>query len=153
MDNKNEKTVSLLNGLIEINNDRIDGYEKAAKEVEDRELQSLFNDLANDSRKYRTELVSEVVGHGGKPAEGNTSAGKVYHAWMDIKAALTGHDTKAIVGSCEFGEDAALEAYDDVIKEYGLSTKAREVVTHERGSIKQSHDRIKMIRDTVKEEK
>lgn len=153
MDNVNEKTVSLLNGLIEINNDRIDGYEKAAKEIEDSELQSLFNDLANDSRQYRSELVSTVVSHGGKPAEGNTTAGKVYHAWMDIKAAITGHDTKAIVGSCEFGEDAALEAYDDVIKEEGLSTAAREAVTRERARIKQSHDRIKILRDSAKAEK
>jgi uncharacterized protein (TIGR02284 family) len=153
MENKKEKNISLLNGLIEINNDRIGGYEKAAKEIEDNELKSLFNELANNSRKYRSELVSEVVFNGGKPAESNTTAGKVYHAWMDIKAALTAKDSHAIVSSCEFGEDAAVQAYDDVIKKDDLTSSVREVVTRQRGSIKQSHDKIKSIRDTVKEDK
>ncbi|HKR04601.1 MAG TPA: PA2169 family four-helix-bundle protein [Bacteroidia bacterium] len=153
MENTNEKTVSLLNGLIEINNDRIDGYEKAAKEVEDPELKSLFIELADDSRQYRGELITEVVSHGGSPAEGNTAAGKVYHAWMDIKAALTAKDTKAIVSSCEFGEDAAVEAYDDALESNDISAKAKSTVSHQRTSIKESHDKIKMIRDAVKAEK
>lgn len=149
---KNEKTVSLLNGLIEINNDRIEGYEKAAKEVEDTELQSLFGELSNNSRQYRSELISEVVSHGGTPSESNTAAGKVYHAWMDIKAALTGRDTKAIVSSCEFGEDAALEAYEDVLKSEDLTSSARESVSQQKAKIKQSHNKIKKIRDSVKQE-
>ena len=153
MENTNEKTVSLLNGLIEINNDRIDGYEKAAKEIEDTELKSLFAEFADDSRQYRGELISEVISHGGSPAEGNTAAGKVYHAWMDIKAAITAKDTKAIVSSCEFGEDAAVEAYDDVLESEKLSAKARDLVNGQRIKIKHAHDKIKMIRDTIRVEK
>ncbi|MEP7168109.1 MAG: PA2169 family four-helix-bundle protein [Bacteroidota bacterium] len=154
MENTNEKTVSLLNGLIEINNDRIDGYEKAAKEIEDDfELKTLVTGFANDSRQYRGELITEVIFHGGSPAEGNTAAGKVYHAWMDIKAALTAKDTKAIVSSCEFGEDAAVEAYDDALKSEDLSKKARSIVSSQRASVKQSHDKIKMMRDNAKVEK
>ena len=30
---KNEKMIGVLNDLIRINNDRVDGYEKAAKET------------------------------------------------------------------------------------------------------------------------
>ena len=153
MENKNEKTVSRLNGLIEINNDRITGYEKASKENEEGELKSLFMNFAGDSRKHRGELISEVVAHGGTPAEGCTTAGKVYHAWMDIKAALTGKDSKAIISSCEFGEDAAVEAYDDALKTDDLSSRAREVVTRQRATIKQAHDKIKMMRDAEKVER
>ncbi|MEO5570374.1 MAG: PA2169 family four-helix-bundle protein [Bacteroidia bacterium] len=153
MENINEKTVSVLNGLIEINNDRIDGYEKAAKEIEENDLKSLFTEFANDSRQHRGELITEVVSHGGSPAEGNTAAGKVYHAWMDIKAALTAKDTKGIVNSCEYGEDAAVEAYDDALKSDGLSQKLRSVVIRQRAGVKQSHDKIKMIRDSAKVEK
>lgn len=151
MENTNEKTVKLLNGLIEINNDRIVGYEKGAKEINDEELKSLFLEMANDSRQYRSELITEVISLGGSPAEGNTTAGKVYHAWMDIKAALSGKDTKTIVSSCEFGEDAALEAYDDVLKADDLSVKSNTIVSKQREHIKKAHDKIKMIRDYAKE--
>jgi len=149
MENTNEKTVSLLNGLIEINNDRIDGYEKAVKETENGAYKSLFAGFAGDSRQYRAELISEVISHGGIPAEGNTASGKVYHAWMDIKAALTAKDSTAILNTCEFGEDAAVEAYDDVLKSDKLTAKARNLVSRQRASVKQAHDKIKMIRDGV----
>ena len=41
-----EKTIELLNSLITINNDRIQGYETAAKETKDEELKTLFGRFA-----------------------------------------------------------------------------------------------------------
>ena len=35
---ENEKTIEALNTLITINNDRIEGYETAAKETEEQDL-------------------------------------------------------------------------------------------------------------------
>lgn len=148
METINKKTVSLINELIIINHDRIEGYERAAKETEDPELQTLFTFIANESRKYKNELVREVVNQGGSPAEGTTTAGKVFRAWMDIKAALTGKDRKAIISSCEFGEDAALEAYEDVLKSNELSMESTGIIIRQRNSIEQSHDKIKQLRDS-----
>lgn len=153
MKSTNEKTVTLLNNIIEINNDRIEGYERAANETEDNDLKFLFNKMANESRGHRSELISQVVSFGGSPAEGTKTSGKIYRAWMDIKAALTGKDAHAIISSCEFGEDAALEEYDKVLEENELTGKARETVTNQRIKIQQSHDYIKTLRDAVKEEK
>ena len=73
----NEKTIAHLNSLIEINNDRIEGYETAAKETDDAELKSLFIGLGDESRAHRSELISEVIGLGGSPAEGTTT----YRVW------------------------------------------------------------------------
>ena len=75
MEAVNEKTISLLNGLIEINNDRIEGYERAAKETDESDLKSLFMSMADESRGHRSELISEVIGLGGTPAEGTTASG------------------------------------------------------------------------------
>lgn len=146
----NDKTISLLNDLIRINNDRIEGYEKAAKETTEPELKSLFGNMAQESQKNKNELISEVTGLGGTPAEGTTASGKVYRAWMDIKAALAGRDRKAILASCEFGEDAALEAYQDVLKSDEFAKKSREVVILQQNNLQHSHDKIKLLRDTVK---
>ena len=38
---KTEKTIDVLNSLIEINNDRIYGYETASKEVEETDLKNV----------------------------------------------------------------------------------------------------------------
>ena len=147
MENTNEKTVSLLNGLIEINNDRIDGYEKAANEIEDGELKSLFTNFAHDSSQFRGKLISDVFSHGGRPAEGKPAAGKVYHAWMDIKAAITAKDSTGIVSSCEFGEDAAQRAYESALKEDELSPSASILILQQKSELEDSHDRVKEYRD------
>ena len=151
MENTNEKQVTLINGLIEINNDRIEGYERAMKETDDADLKTLFSSMAGESRTYRGELIAEVISLNGTPAEGTTNSGKVYRAWMDIKAALTGKDRHAIIASCEFGEDAALEAYDDVLtSDTAISAKSRDVIVKQREKLQQSHNQIKALRDATK---
>jgi uncharacterized protein (TIGR02284 family) len=150
METVNKKTVSLLNELIVINHDRIEGYEKATKETDDAQLKSLFTHMADESRQFKNELVREVVNQGGSPTEGTSTSGKIYRAWMDIKAALTARDRKAIIASCEFGEDAALEAYEDVLKSDELSMEVRGIVLRQKNSLEQSHNKVKLLRDTAK---
>lgn len=138
----------LLNSLIEINNDRIEGYETAMRETDDNDLKALFSRLADESRSHRSELIGEVIREGGSPAEGTTTSGKVYRAWMDIKAALTGKDRHAIIASCEFGEDAALDTYQDVMKaDPPLNPKSMSLVQRQYDKLKKSHDEIKRLRD------
>src|SRR5437762_14094744 len=112
----NKKLIETVNHVIRINKDRVEGYKLAAREAEDLDLKQLFSKFSADSADYRQELVAYITSIGGTPAEDTTQQGKVYRAWMEIKKALTGRDRKAIIGSCEFGEDAALEAYDDALK-------------------------------------
>jgi uncharacterized protein (TIGR02284 family) len=150
METVNKKTVSLINDLIVINHDRIEGYEKATKETDDAQLKSLFTHMADESRQFTNELVREVVNQGGSPAEGTSTSGKLYRAWMDIKAALTGKDRKAIIAACEFGEDAALETYEDVLKSDELSMETRGILIRQKNSLQQSHNKIKLLRDTSK---
>jgi uncharacterized protein (TIGR02284 family) len=150
METQNKNIVTLINDLIIINNDRIEGYERAAKETEEAELKSMFSRMADESRMYKNELVREVVNNGGTPAEGTTTSGKVFRAWMDVKAALTGRDRKAIIASCEFGEDAALETYEEVLKSDDLTPNLRTMVTKQKASLQMAHDKIKMMRDSEK---
>jgi hypothetical protein len=46
-----EKTIEVLNTLITINNDRIEGYETAAKETEKQDLKVLFAQFSSTSQK------------------------------------------------------------------------------------------------------
>jgi uncharacterized protein (TIGR02284 family) len=146
----NEKTAEILNDLIEINNDRVRGYEKASKETntKDADLRSLFDDMATDSRRYANELSRFVRERGETPSDGTTLRGKLYRAWMDVKATFSGSDRKAILASCEFGEDAAQKAYKDALaSDAELPAEIRQVIVDQQSSLKQSHDRIKKMRD------
>jgi uncharacterized protein (TIGR02284 family) len=147
---KNEKTAEILNDLIEINHDRVNGYTKAANETaaEDADLRSLFMNMADDSRIYAEELKKHVQQTGEEPAEGTTARGKIYRVWMDIKAAISGKSRKAILDSCEFGEDAAQRAYDAALEQEDFSFVIRELVTEQQSLLKKSHDKITRMRDT-----
>lgn len=150
MNTTNEKLAGLINSLIEINNDRVEGYERAAKETDDSDLKALFSQLASDSRGYRSELSREVTNMGAKPEEGTTTSGKFYRAWMDIKAALTGKDRKAILSSCEYGEDVALETYKDALKsDIEIPAGIRQIITSQKEKLQESHNSIKALRDSV----
>jgi len=150
METTEKKSVKLLNALVVINNDRIEGYERAAKETEDGDLKNIFTSMANESHKYKAELLAQVIGLDGEPAEGTTNSGKIFRAWMDVKAALTGKDRKAILSSCEFGEDAALEVYNEALESDELTGEARTIVTAQKESILRSHNAIKAMRDSAK---
>jgi uncharacterized protein (TIGR02284 family) len=148
----NEKTVAVLNKLITINNDRIEGYETASKETEEQDLKSLFANLSATSNKCKQELDAEVRRLGGEPTEGTKTTGKFFRVWMDVKAALTGKDRKAILNSCEYGEDAAKETYEDALKNdaENLSTEQQVMIKAQHTLLKADHDKVKSMRDLIK---
>jgi uncharacterized protein (TIGR02284 family) len=150
METNESQTISLLNDLIRINNDRIEGYERAVNDTDDTQLKSLFHTMAQESRKFKNELLTEVIKMGGTPEEGTTVSGKVFRAWMDFKAALAGKNRKSIIASCETGEDAALDTYQDVLESGKLPPNFTSMVKQQNSMLYKSHDRIKLMRDTVK---
>lgn len=52
---KHMKSPEALNDLIEINKDRVVGYEKAAAQADDVDLKSIFNSNAAESKKFADE--------------------------------------------------------------------------------------------------
>lgn len=150
MENK-QTNIQILNDLIAINNDRIEGYEKALKELGGKEadLDTLFLSLIDQSRKFRNELGSEVQTLGEQMESGTTTTGKIYRAWMDVKAAFSGDDRQTVLNSCEFGEDAAQKAYRSALESDDLSSYLRELITRQKQELKESHDKVKALRDSV----
>lgn len=146
----NEKTAEVLNDLIRINNDRIEGYNKAADEAanKDVDLQAIFRQMAAESRSYVNDLSKYVARSDEKLETDTTFRGKIYRAWMDVKATFTGKDRKAILASCEYGEDAAQKAYDTALSsDADLTTEIRQLIMDQKTSLKRSHDIIKKMRD------
>lgn len=146
----NETLIETLNDLIRINNDRINGYEKAADEVKDADvdLRGIFAKMSGDSRDYVRELSNTVVKLGGEPATDTTISGKIYRTWMDVKAAFASKERLSVLESCEFGEDAAQKAYDTALKsDAEMSAEIRQLIMDQKSSLKNAHDMIKKYRD------
>lgn len=137
-----------VNDLIRINNDRVTGYSKAATQAKDQDLQALFSQLAQQSRQFANELRS-FVSNEKEVTDETTTSGKIYRAWMDVKATFGGDSRKGILASCEFGEDAAQKAYKDALEEKDLSPDVRTTIEKQKQTLRQAHDKIKIMRDSV----
>ena len=85
-----DKVIDALNTLVEINSDRIEGYEKAYENTEEIDLKELFSRFKQTSRNCQIELTREINKLGGGVTEGTTTSGKFFRAWLDVKSAITG---------------------------------------------------------------
>ena len=141
--------IEILNDLLEINNDRIVGYERAIKELkdEDNDLKTLFAGFIDESRQIKMALGKEVQALGGEMETSTTNSGKIYRAWMDVKALFTGHDRKAVLENCEFGEDAAQKAYTTALRSEDLPAYLGEMLNTQQKVLKDSHDEVKAMRN------
>ena len=111
-----QKSIDLINNLLELNNDRIEGYDNAAKETEETELKDLFHQLMKTSYTNKEQLVAHIYQLDGTPVHGTRITGKFFRVWMDVKAFLTGKDRVSILDSCEYGEKVIRDAYNDTLK-------------------------------------
>ncbi len=127
----NESTIETLNDLIQINNDRIEGYDKAIEnlQTDDHDLKTLFATLKENSTENVHELTSSVNQLGGEPITDTTLLGKVYRGWMDLKSAITGHGRDAVITDCKGGEKAAQVSYENALNDTDeLSSEAEAMI-------------------------
>ncbi|MFD1257308.1 PA2169 family four-helix-bundle protein [Mucilaginibacter terrae] len=146
-----EKSSEVLNDLIEINNDRSAGFERALKDLGDGDLdlKTLFEEYSAQSRQFALELTAFAAQGGTDTETGTSASGTIHRAWIEVKALFSGHDRKAVLAECERGEDAIKKAYKEALAvDSGLTAATTQLVTTQAQAINQSHDRIKLLRDS-----
>lgn len=146
----NKDLIEVVNDLIRINHDRTDGYHKAVEELKptDIDLKTMFTNMANTSVQYANALSTEVRNLGGNPATDSTQSGKLYRVWMDIRSGISARDRKSVLALCEFGEDAALKAYNLALEsDAEIPADVRQLIVEQKTAIQSSHDVVKRYRD------
>ncbi|NCD70328.1 ferritin-like domain-containing protein [Mucilaginibacter agri] len=147
-----EKSVEVLNDLIEINNDRVEGFEKAIADLSDNDadLKSLFQTYSQQSRKNTQELTQAVTKYDNDVQIGSSVSGAIHRAWIDVKAAFTGKDRASILSECERGEDAIKKAYQSALNSGDLSGELSVIVSRQAQEQRLAHDKVKALRDSAK---
>jgi len=155
----NKSIIETLNDLVQINNDRIKGFENAIKELSEKndelydrtDLVNVFNNKILESRQLKSTLVQEIQVLGGEAETDSTVSGAIHRTWLEVKAAFTGHSEKSILEECEFGEDAIKKAYQTAIDDEDTPAYIRDILNDQKMIIDQSHDEIKALRDSVEQ--
>jgi len=120
MENTSYDKTELINRLIEINNDRIEGYETAIALLPNKEafgIRQFDEKLREKSLAFKNELAPLVVQSGGEPTENTRDSGKLFRAWMTLKSTLSSHTVASIFDSCDQGEQAFSEVYRHALED------------------------------------
>lgn len=143
---KTTETIDVLNDLIQINNDRIIGYERAIRDSkpEDTDLKILYASMVAESHRMKIALATEVQTLGAEVEQGTTSSGKIYRTWNEIKAMFSGHDRHATLVNCENGEEAAQHAYRQALNQ-DLPSYIYELLSRQQEALKASLDDIRSM--------
>lgn len=145
------KATGLLKDLIEINNDRVAGFEKAIEDIKDEnvDLKAIFQRYAAQSRRYAQELAA-LTGSASEAESNHSVSGTLHRAWIDVKSLFGGDDRAGILSEAERGEDAIKKAYQEAMGSADLPMNASSLISEQAAGIKQAHDEIKALRDAAK---
>src|ERR1700722_19300290 len=146
---KSREVTEVLNDLVMINNDRIAGYNRAIRELKpgDGDLKLLFDRMIIESQQIKSDLANEIQVLHGDVEKGSSEMGKIYRAWMDVKAVFSGENRHTVLSNCETGEDAAQNAYKKALETDRLPAFLRELLTSQQSTLRESHDEIRDLRN------
>ena len=144
----NEKTLSVLNDLIETCKDGQHGFRTAAEDAKDAELARVFTEFSNQRTTFIGELQDRVRSLGGDAEKSGSVTGSLHRGWIDLKSAMASNEPHAVLAECERGEDAAVRAYRQSLDE-NLDPVSRGIISRQYASVQAAHDRVKQLRDSL----
>jgi uncharacterized protein (TIGR02284 family) len=145
-DHVHSDEISTLNTLIATTIDSVTGYEDAAANSEAGRFQELFRDRASERQRVVEDLRGEVRRLGGNPEDDGSLMGKTHQRFLDLKAAITGHDEKAIINEVERGEDYLKEKFETALNSDALSSDSRAAVERCYQSVRSGHDQMSQLK-------
>jgi uncharacterized protein (TIGR02284 family) len=137
--------ISTLETLTSTLIDSVNGYRDAAADAEGSQFQQLFREMADQRSRTAEDLRAEIRRLGGNPPEDGSFLGKTHQRFMDLKAAITGRDDKAIINEVERGEDYLKDKFEAALKG-DVDPQARSVIERAYQSVRQGHDRVSSLK-------
>jgi uncharacterized protein (TIGR02284 family) len=142
----NDAQVGVLETLTTTLIDSVNGYTDAAENSENPRFQQLFRENAGERRQVVQSLQNEIRRLGGDPPDDGSFMGKTHQVFLDLKAAVTGRDDKAIINEVERGEDYLKEKFETALSSGNLSGETRVVVERVYQSVREGHDQVSQLK-------
>lgn len=145
----NERTVSVLNDLLNITNDRIQGFSKVEDKVWDTysPLKSDYDQMVSQSQKMKSELNNLIIERGGEADNTGSTAGAIHRAWIDVKNSFSGDKAESTLENVVYGEEAAINAYQDALDSGDLCPESSRVVSDQLHHLKSSYNKFSNLNE------
>ncbi|MCU7619313.1 PA2169 family four-helix-bundle protein [Chryseobacterium sp. PBS4-4] len=143
----NEKTVSVLNDLLKITNDRIEGFSKVEHKVWNTysNLKTDYDRMVSYSQDMKSELIEMIKERGGEPEDTTTTVGAIHRAWIDLKNSFSGNKDEATLQNVVFGEDAAIKVYQNALDSGDLCAESSRKVQDQLHHLKASYNKFENL--------
>ena len=119
--------IKVINRLMQICNEKIEGYQNAAENVQHSELAETFRSLAAQNKSFLGELLPFTQGPSSSELE-EPLIDDIFNDWMDFKSDLSGDDEIGLINACEMGEKHAISAYEEAL-ENTITDEVRDVIS------------------------
>ena len=143
---QNDDGLATLKTLTSTLNDSVNGYRDAAEHVESDEFRQLFTQFADQRSRVSADLQAEVRRLGGDPDQDGSTLGGLHQRFLDLKAAVTGRDDKAVLNEVERGEDYLKEKFEAALGSDSLTGESRSAVERAYQSVREGHDRMSSLK-------
>lgn len=146
-----EKSIVVLNNLLEINNERIEIYETAKKVTEENDLKDLFSEFQKTSAIFKSELVEELQKMGVVPVDVARNNSLLVRLWINFKAKLIGQDREDILNTLEYSEFVAIKSYKDTLSDNldHLTAELHIMLKSQQLLLTAHHDKVKKLGDLM----
>lgn len=143
----NSKTVSVLNDLLNITNDRIQGFGKVEDKVWETHspLKNDYDQMVRESQEMRGDLIGLIAERGGEPDDTSTAAGAIHRTWIDVKNAFSGDHAESTLENVVFGEKSAIAAYQEALQSDKLCPQSTVVVADQLEQLKSSYAKFQSL--------
>jgi uncharacterized protein (TIGR02284 family) len=147
-DQKKKDAAAALNGLLQTCLDAHDGYQAAARHVDDMDVKKLFGHFALERKRFGEELGLVIEGLGGTPRERGSVKGALHRGWIEFSSEMDEPLRGDVLKECARGEGLAVRHYEDALAK-GLPGDARRLVERQLAAITEARDRIAAIAATA----
>lgn len=151
---ENQEIIKAIRTLIQVNDDRIQGYESAMKESKEADLKSNFFRFIQSSRRSKTQLVRVLIQSGAAPVRESRQNGLFYGMLMNLKAAVRGRDRLSIFRCWEKVEDLVAEMYERILQNEGFDWPPdyAGIIGSQRSVLEADRNKVKVFREILTEE-
>ncbi len=147
METKNRKLVDQLEEILEKNRDAEKGYKKAAENADSINLKSFFERKSTQRRAFNESLKRELVASYDEIDDDGSFTGSIHRAWMDVKSFFSGDNDESMLEEAIRGDKAAVEEYEEVLKEEALPISVATIIRDQLMKIRTDLNKIRTLED------
>lgn len=151
---ENQQEISVLNDLLHITNDRIQGFAKVEGKIWENypDVKDEYARMISFSKVMKNELINLITERGGDAQDSPSVAGALHRTWIDIKNSFMSANVESTLENVVFGEKAAIEAYENALSSGDLSSESSKTVADQLKHIRDSYHQFKNIEEYKKKD-